>query len=107
MFSSSMKKGGLADSATLNIPYSPCFPYSGYWLLLIHSMDLNCLGLTTTTSTRNLAIAEEPIVSIKGVRGVFTHVMHHGTGGLGLAYAEQARLTVHTCTWFHIKTQYR
>ena len=28
--SSSMKKGGLADSATLNIPYSPCFPY--IWL---------------------------------------------------------------------------
>ena len=26
MFSSSMKKGGLADSATLNVPYSPCFP---------------------------------------------------------------------------------
>ena len=23
-----MKKGGLADSATLNIPYSPCFPYT-------------------------------------------------------------------------------
>ena len=25
--SSSTKNGGLADSETLNIPYSPCFPY--------------------------------------------------------------------------------
>ena len=27
MVSSSTKNGGLADSETLNIPYSPCFPY--------------------------------------------------------------------------------
>ena len=27
MISSSTKNGGLADSETLNIPYSPCFPY--------------------------------------------------------------------------------
>ena len=32
MVSSSTKNGGLADSETLNIPYSPCFPYNAKYL---------------------------------------------------------------------------
>ena len=36
MVSSSTKNGGLADSETLNIPYSPCFPYSPDVLSSIH-----------------------------------------------------------------------
>ena len=31
MASSSTNNGGLADSETLNIPYSPCFPYNSFY----------------------------------------------------------------------------
>ena len=45
MVSSSTKKGGLADSETLNIPYSPCFPYVASQLRALgHSSNNDVLG---------------------------------------------------------------
>ena len=44
MVSSSTKNGGLTDSETLNIPYSPCFPYS---LKCCRILYISCLRIWT------------------------------------------------------------
>ena len=65
LFSSSTKNGGLADSETLNIPYSPCFPYMHTGLY--SDMVAKQCELDQIRTERELAIAKARLRAVNEV----------------------------------------